>query len=104
MSRMVSFTRMSNIINSVLFVPLVTASSSTAINIWFNISYFHQYNKCLVDQSLSLSARRQKGLTGYYFKYIDRAFCLRADKVLYAINIDAENHFAYISLLMAVFL
>ena len=28
-----------------------------------------------------MSARRQKGLTGYCFKYIDRPFCLRTDIV-----------------------
>ena len=30
-------------------------------------------------QDFLSSARRQKGLTSYYFKYVDRPFCLRTD-------------------------
>ena len=36
------------------------------------------------------SAWRQKGLTGYWFKHIDRPFCLQADEVNYMINAYCE--------------
>ena len=49
-----------------------------------------QYNRVLIDDAkvafftvlfISL-VQRQKGLTGYCFKYIDRPFCLQTDDVL----------------------
>ena len=33
------------------------------------------------------SARRQKGLTGFCFKYIDRPFCLQTNDLNIAMNI-----------------
>ena len=44
-----------------------------------------QYNKC---NSL---ARRQKGLTGYCFKYIDRPFCLRTDELYLPFELFRTN-------------
>ena len=35
---------------------------------------------------IKLSARRQKGLTGYCFKYIDRPFCLQTDEALCSLS------------------
>ena len=41
------------------------------------------------------SARRQKDLTGYWFKYIDRPFCLRTDELLRSTGYVRKNKFVY---------
>ena len=35
----------------------------------------------------------QKGLTGYYFKYVDTPFCLRTDELSIALSPPARKHF-----------
>ena len=37
------------------------------------------------------SARRQKGLTGYCFKYIERPLCLQTDEIILSKNIAADS-------------
>ena len=42
-----------------------------------------------------LSAHRQKGLTGYCFKYIDRPFCLQTDDVTINTACQVNKHLQF---------
>ena len=45
------------------------------------------------------SVRRQKGLTAYCYKYIDRPFCLRTDKMYKLFSIKDINLQGYLTLI-----
>ena len=62
-----------------------TSENATHVNVEYLATAFDEFHSIVnildyltVDTCIS-SAWRQKGITGYCFKYIDRPFCLRTD-------------------------
>ena len=53
------------------------------------MSHNSQVYLCLQQRYIS-SARRQKGLTGYCFKYIDRSFYLQTDDLRHVEHTDFD--------------
>ena len=51
---------------------------------------------------IKLSVQRQKGLTGYCFKYTDRPFCLRTDEMQWAHKSQDHNDVALLILISFV--